>query len=277
MSANADQIEFWNGPAGRHWAEQQESMDRTLGKIHEAAIAFAAAKTGEKIVDIGCGSGTTTLALAETAGPTGTVMGVDISKPMLGLARLRAEKAGKPIAFIEADASAHSFVTENDLVFSRFGVMFFDNPGGAFANIRGALKLDGRLAFVCWRTPQENIWASAPMMAARPFLPPQPPVDPFAPGPFAFADGFRTKSILESAGFRNVRVVKLDSTMNLGSSLDAATQQMMEIGPVSRAVAEADEATRAKIFPAIRAALEPYVTADGVTPPAACWLVGANV
>src|SRR5204863_1011062 len=107
-------------------------------------------------------------------------------------------------------------------------------------------------------------------------LPETAPVDPFAPGPFAFADPDRVKLILTEAGFRNVRVEPLDTVMNLGNSLDSATQQMLEVGPLSRAVAEANETARAKIAAAVRVALEKYATADGITPAAACWLVGAK-
>lgn len=276
MSGNADQIEFWNGPAGQHWAERQETMDRTLGAIQPALLAFAAAQPGEHVVDIGCGSGTTSFALADAVGSKGQVTGVDISRPMLSLARKRAGALGKTVAFVEADASVFPFATEIDLVFSRFGVMFFDQPAKAFENIHRALKPSGRLAFVCWRAPQDNAWVSAPMAAARPFLPETAPGDPLAPGPFAFADADRVKMILTEAGFRNVRVEPLDTVMNLGGSLDSATQQMLEVGPISRAVADVDEIARAKIAAAVRVALEKYATPNGITPTAACWLVGAK-
>ncbi len=276
MKANADQIEFWNGRGGEHWVQLQEAMDRNLRRMHEAVTAFAAAKSGEKVFDVGCGTGTTTLALADAVGPSGRVTGVDISKPMLGHARARARAAGKAIEFIEADAASYPFKPENDLVFSRFGVMFFDDSPSAFANIRKALKPGGRLAFVCWRAPQENVWASVPLAAARPFLPPQPPADPLAPGPFAFSNPDRVKSILEGAGFTSVQTHKLDTSMYMGNSLDAAASQTMQIGPLSRMAADADADARTRIISAVRVALEPYATTEGVVPAAACWLVGAK-
>jgi SAM-dependent methyltransferase len=276
MSGNADQIEFWNGRGGQKWTDQQAATDRLLGEIFTKVIAFADAKPGEHIVDIGCGTGTTTFALADAVGASGKVVGVDISKPMLGLARERAKASGKPVEFVEADASIYPFMTENDLVFSRFGVMFFDKPSAAFENIHRALKPTGRLAFVCWRAAQENVWASEPIAAARPFLPPQPPADPLAPGPFAFADQDRIKMILTEAGFRNVRIEALDTVVNVGAGLDEAARQMLEIGPLARAAAEADDDARAKILVAVRKSMEKHVTAAGVTPPAACWLVSAR-
>jgi SAM-dependent methyltransferase len=276
MTANTDQIEFWNGRGGAQWVAQQTAMDRNMASIHKAILSFAAPATGETVTDIGCGTGTTTMAIKDAVGSGGKVTGIDISVPMLGLAKERAKAAGKAIDFIEADASAYPFRTENDLIFSRFGVMFFDNPPAAFANIHTALKPTGRLAFVCWRTPPENAWAFAPMVAARPFLPEQPAPDPLAPGPFAFANADRIRMILTEAGFRAVQVEKLDTVMNLGPSLDGAVQMMMTMGPLSRALNEADDATRTKVAPAVHAALETYVTSDGVLPPAGCWLVSAK-
>jgi SAM-dependent methyltransferase len=276
MSGNADQIEFWNGNAGRHWAEQQEAMDRTLASFHDAVVAFAAAKSGEHVVDIGCGSGTTSFTLSDAVGPSGQVTGVDISKPMLELARRRAAATGKPVAFVEADASVFPFTTTVDLVFSKFGVMFFDQPAKAFENIHRALKPTGRLAFVCWRAVKDNAWVAVPMSVARPFLPaPAAPPDPLAPGPFAFADSDRIKLILTEAGFRHVRVEPLDTVMHMGATIESATTQLLDVGPLSRALADVDATTRGKVEMAVREALKPYAGKDGVAIPAACWLVGA--
>jgi SAM-dependent methyltransferase len=148
MTANEDQIKFWNETAGQNWTVLQERMDANLAAIGDAVLAFANAKPGEVVLDVGCGTGATSLALARAGAK---VTGLDISRPMLDLARSRAIQAGLDISFIEADASAHAFQPEFDLVFSRFGVMFFDDPVGAFANLHKALKPGGRLAFVCWR------------------------------------------------------------------------------------------------------------------------------
>ena len=207
MSGNEAQIEYWNGAVGEHWAAFQPVLDKALAAISDAALAFAAAKPGERVLDIGCGTGTTTYALAKAVGPGGSVTGVDISRPMLAAARAR----GTGVNFREGDASVQLFHPTHDLVFSRFGVMFFDDPVAAFANIRKAVAPHGRLAFVCWRSVQENLWASVPIAAALPLLPPQEPADPLAPGPFAFADSERLKDILSKAGYRNVRTEKLDS------------------------------------------------------------------
>ena len=273
MAANEDQIKFWNERAGQEWTTLQVRMDAGMAAVAEALLAFAKVRPGMAVLDVGCGTGTTSLALA---GAGAKVTGVDISRPMLGLARERAAKAGLPVSFIEADASTYPFAPEFDLIFSRFGVMFFDAPVAAFAHMRKALKPGGRVAFVCWRTPPENPWASAPLMAAKPFLPEQPPADPLAPGPFAFSDAKRVEAILSDSGFFGIHIEKFDATMDMGEDLDAAAALMMRVGPLSRAASEADEATRAKIFAVVLEVLGKFVTGSGkIAPPVACWLVAA--
>ncbi len=277
MSANEDQIKFWNDKAGRDWTELQERMDTNLSGLYDAVMAFAQPAPGMAILDVGCGTGVTSLGLARIAGPKGRVTGLDVSRQMLDLARRRAQQAGLEIAFVEGDAAIQNFAPDHDLIFSRLGVMFFDDPVGGFANMKTALKPGGRLAFICWRTPPENPWASAPLAAARPFLPDQPPPDPLAPGPFAFADAERLKGILAKAGFRDVTVRKSDGVMAMGQDLATVAAQTLRIGPLSRAVAEADEAARARIVEAVRAALEKFRAPSGeIAPPTACWLVGAT-
>jgi SAM-dependent methyltransferase len=274
MTANEDQIKFWNEKAGQNWTIQQAWMDANMADIGDAALAFAQVKPGMTVLDVGCGTGVTSLAMAQGGAK---VTGLDISKPMLGLARERAAKAGLNVSFIEADASAYPFAPDFDLIFSRFGVMFFDAPVAAFANMRKALKPGGRIAFICWRTPPENPWASAPLMAAKPFLPEQPPPDPLAPGPFAFADAKRLEDILTQSGFSAIRIEKLDSAMTMGTDLEFFAAQMLQIGPLSRAAAEVDGPTRDAIVQVVQGAMAGFVRPDGqIAPPAACWLVAAK-
>jgi SAM-dependent methyltransferase len=275
-SANAQQIEYWNGPVGERWARLQEKIDLHLEEITESALDFAAPQEGERILDIGCGCGTSTFLLAFRAGSEGTAAGLDISSPMLDVARARALAQNAEVAFIEGDASLYDFQPVFDLVFSRLGIMFFADPVSAFANIREALAPGGRLVFVCWRALAENRWAADPMAAAADLLPPQEDADPLAPGPFALADGHRLRSILEGAGFGRVDIEPFEGTMNMGATIEEAAAEVLNIGPLSRAAAELDEEMRERIRKLVATAYAKYASSAGVTPPAACWLARAK-
>jgi SAM-dependent methyltransferase len=269
---NADQIEFWNGWMGARWVEQQVFMDRLLEPLGDALLQAAAVGSGQRVLDVGCGCGGTTLAVAR-AGAQAT--GIDVSAPMLAHARTRAGGADNP-TFIEADAALHPFAGDYDLVLSRFGVMFFNDPVVAFTNLRTALRPGGRLCVLCWRAPQENPWVAVPMAAAQPFLPPTEPLDPRAPGPFAFADSEYVTTILRDAGFADVEVTALDRPLVLGADAEAATEFIARIGPVSRTLADLDEDERRPILDAVAGALAPHAGADGVALGAACWIVTAR-
>ena len=274
--SNTQQVEYWNGPVGERWARLQERIDLHMAGITEAALLFAAPGPGERILDLGCGCGTTTFLLAFKAGRNGAVTGVDISVPMLNVARARAMAQNAAIAFIEADASTYEFQPVFDLAFSRFGVMFFADPVRGFANIRSALVPGGRVVFVCWRSLAENRWAADPLAAAAHLLPPQESADPFAPGPFALADGERLRGILAGAGYKQIVIEAFDTAMNMGATLEDAAAEVLNIGPLARAAAELDEETRAKIRKAVEGAYEKYGSPAGIMPPAACWFVRAE-
>jgi SAM-dependent methyltransferase len=273
---NAQQIEYWNGPAGERWSKAQDRIDHHLGLITEALLALAAPKEGERVLDIGCGGGTTALILRERVGPDGAVTGIDISEPNLALANARAHAGMADVAFLKADAATYEFEPAFDLAFSRFGVMFFDDPVAAFANLRKALVKTGRLVFVCWRTFKENDWSFEPYEAALDLLPPQEPTDPHAPGPFAFADDGRLGGILERAGYRGIRIKPLDTTVNMGASIDDALTEALTIGPLARAAAELDEDARDKIRTCIAPVIAKHQTPYGIVAPAAVWLVTAK-
>lgn len=272
---NAQQIEYWNGPAGERWARLQEQIDLHLADITEAAIHFAAPERGERVLDIGCGCGTATFLLAMKTGPGGAAAGIDISGPMLRVARARAMAQNAGVTFLEADASAYEFQSVFDLVFSRFGVMFFADPVGGLANIWNALAPRGRLVFVCWRSFAENLWAREPMEAAQSLLPPQKPADPLAPGPFAFADAVRVRDVLERAGYASIAIEPFDGAMNMGPTPAEAAAEALNIGPLARAATGLDEDTRENIRRRVEMAYSAYASAAGVRVPAACWFVWA--
>lgn len=274
---NAAQIAYWNAGAGETWAQLQERMDNQLAPLGRRVMAELDLAAGQQVLDIGCGTGQTTLQLAQAVGPTGRVLGVDISHPMLEVARRRAAAEGvSNVAFLEADAQAHPLEAGAfDAIFSRFGVMFFADPTTAFANIRRALKSGGRLAFVCWRTPAESPVMTLPMAAAAPFLPPQPPpADPTAPGPFAFADPERVRRILSDAGFSGIAVTPHDEKIGAGN-LDETLEVALRIGPLGNLLREHPD-QREGVVAAVREALAAHAGPDGVKLTSATWIVTAR-
>jgi len=274
---NAAQIEHWNGQAGETWVKLQERLDAQLAPLGRLVMDRAGIRPGEAILDTGCGTGQTTLELAERVGAAGQVTGLDISRPMLELARQRGRSAGMgQLRFEEGDAQTRAFAPASlDLVFSRFGVMFFADPVAAFANLRAALRPGGRLGFVCWRPARDNEWVAVPMEAAFRHLPRPPAPEPGAPGEFAFADRARVEGILAGAGFADIQVEAADARIG-GSSLDLAVDTTLRMGPVGAALREEAPDKRPAVEAAVRAALAPFAGPDGVRMGAAMWLVSAK-
>ena len=275
---NADQIAYWNGPGGQHWADRQQTQDVMLGPVADSLIDRARPAAGERIVDVGCGSGAVSIALAQKVGPTGHVLGIDISGPMLARARQIAP-AGLPVEFVLADATVYPFAPASfDLLVSRFGVMFFAEPALSFANLRKALKPSGRLAFACWREPRENPIFMAPLQAAYKHVPKLPPQGPEDPGPFAFASEARVHRILSEAGFTAVAMEACNLALDVavGGGLEAAVKDALEIGPTARALAEQPPELVAAATHSIREALTPLVRGQSVPLPAAIWIVTAR-
>jgi len=279
-SANEDQIAEWNGALGHGWAAMQKEIDGIVGPFGEEALKAAAARSGERVVDIGCGCGDTSIRLARSVGERGSVLGVDVSRPMLDVARARAaqERLDGTLSFVDADASAAALPSALDLLYSRFGVMFFDQPSQAFTHLRQSLRVGGRCVFVCWRAPSDNPWAMAPLVAARKALNVTPaPADPTAPGPFAFADEGRVRGILADAGFRNVTVDRFDTQVVLGPSPRAAAEGSLRIGPTARLAREVGEQHSHTILRAVESALAPFAASDGpVRLTGSTWIVSAS-
>jgi SAM-dependent methyltransferase len=268
----AEQATFWNGAGGKMWlAAYDKRIRRGIEGFGEAAMAAAAPKAGERAIDVGCGTGNTTAELARAVGPDGQVLGLDISEPLLEAAR--AQKI--PNARFEAgDATTYAFEAGRyDLLYSRFGVMFFAEPVVAFANLRRALKPAGRVSFVCWRTPQENPWGLVPMRAAMPHLPPMERPGPEDPGQYAFGDPTRVERILAQAGFAPPTIEPIDRPMRLGDDIADSLDNLSRFGPLARAFAEAAPEQVAKAREAVAEALKPHMKADGIALPGAVWLV----
>jgi ubiquinone/menaquinone biosynthesis C-methylase UbiE len=276
---NSEQIADWNGIAGQQWALLQRDLDNMIKPFGAAALATAALQQGQRIIDIGCGCGDTSIALAQLVGETGAVLGVDVSLPMLEVARSRAASARLAhLDFRDADASEAQLPSGNDLLFSRFGVMFFNQPLAAFGHMRTSLRPGGRCVFVCWRTPRDNPWMMKPLAAARQILDITPaPSDPFLPGPFAFADEQRLRAMLSEAGFSNIDVQRFDAAVVLGPTPRAAAEGSVRIGPVPRLVREVGAAHLPVILDAIERSLAPLAAADGsVSLNGSTWIVSAS-
>jgi SAM-dependent methyltransferase len=275
---NADQIAYWNGPGGQHWTDRQQTQDVLLAPISDILIDRARAKPGERIIDVGCGCGATTIALAQKAGPTGHVFGVDISAPMLARAR-QVAPAGLPVDFVLADATVYPFdPASSDLLVSRFGVMFFAEPALSFANMRKALRPSGRLTFACWREPRDNPWMMAPLQAAYKHVPKLPQLGPEDPGPFSFAAEQRVHRILGAAGFSGVAMEPCNLSLDVavGRGLDAAVESALEIGPASRALEGQPSDLRVAATLSIREALAPFARGNTVPLAASIWIVTAS-
>jgi SAM-dependent methyltransferase len=279
---NADQIAYWNGPNGQRWTDRQAEQDVLLAPVTQALIDRAAPQPGERIIDVGCGCGSTSMALASRVAPTGFVLGVDISGPMLARARELAPKGtskGLPVDFVLADATIYPFDPgQFDLLASRFGVMFFAEPAVSFSNLRRALRPSGRMAFACWREPRENPWMMAPLQAIYQHVPKLPPQGPEDPGPFAFASEERVHRILDDAGFKKIEMepVALSFDIAIGRGLEAAVQAAMQIGPGSRALDGHPPETRAAAAKSVREMLVPYVRGDSVPLAGSIWIVTAR-
>jgi ubiquinone/menaquinone biosynthesis C-methylase UbiE len=279
-SPNAREVEYWNSAHTRAWADEHEAIDRLFAGLTQVTLDLAAPKVGERVIDIGCGSGTTVLELAVRVGPNGYVLGADVSKPSVEKGRERIAAAGVHHAEIMlCDVSTHVFPANRfDLVFSRFGVMFFADPVATFANIRKAMKSDGRLALAVVRTPQENKWATAALAAVRHLLPPITPPGPEEPGEFSWADAARVHRILETAGFQDVSLTPHDAAMPLagrGGAAEAASF-MFHIGPVVRATSGASEQQKKEVWAALEAFFQSHEGPQGIVLPGAIWIVTAR-
>jgi SAM-dependent methyltransferase len=268
--ANQQQIDYWNGDAGSQWVRAQEHLDEMLAPLSQQALSRASVNSSDRVLDVGCGCGATSLRLAERGR---WVTGVDISGPMVRHARGRAQEA-ENLEFVQADASLWRGAEPYDIAFSRFGVMFFADPVAAFANIRANLRDSGRLCFICWRLPRDNPWLAVPGAATQPYL--SPPPASAGPDPFAFADQDFVSGMLTDAGFQAPEFSLCEATLTLGSDMASAISFLTRIGPLSRIMSELEEPVRGQALAAAETALLPFLSGQGVQLGASCWIVTAK-
>jgi SAM-dependent methyltransferase len=270
-----EQTARWNGPAGHAWVEAQEVVDGLLKPFEDLLLDAVSAERGGRVLDVGCGTGGTTLAAARRLGAEGRCVGIDISEPMIAAARARAERERTQARFIRADAQDHAFEAATfDTIISRFGVMFFDDSVQAFANLHRAARSDAELRFVAWRGATENPFMTTAERAAAPLLPDLPARRPDAPGQFGLEDPSRIHRILKESGWGAIDVRPVDVVCTLPET--ELVGYFTRFGPVGLILHETDERTRAQVVETVRAAFDPYVHGTEVRFTAAGWVVGAR-
>jgi len=275
QSRSDEQSKLWNGSAGCAWVEAQAMLDRTLQPFEDLLVQAVSASGARRVLDVGCGTGSTTRAIARVLGATGRSAGIDISEQMIDAARMLTELDRTSAEFICADAQTHAFAPASfDLIMSRFGTMFFTDPVAAFANLRRAGAQGATLCSIVWRSPEENPFMTTAERAAAPLLPNLQPRRADAAGQFGLADARRMRAILEESGWTAIDIRPIDVTCTLPES--ELTSYGTRFGPVGVALREADPHTRAQVAKAVRSAFDPYVQGDEVRFTASCWLVGGR-
>jgi len=273
--ANEEQAARWNGLAGQGWVEMQEILGSLFKPFEDLLVEAAAAKAPTSVLDIGCGTGITTLAVARQLGAKTRCIGVDISEPMIAAARDRAEREALPASFVQADAQSYDFEPAGfDMIISRFGVMFFDDSIQAFANLRRAATEGGELRFIAWRSADENPFMTTAEQAAAPLLPNLPARRPDEPGQFAFADRGRISAILEESGWNEIDIQPIDVVCTMPEK--ELIRYVTWLGPAATLLQKMDDLSRKKVIETIRPAFDPYVHGIEVRFTAACWMVTAS-
>jgi SAM-dependent methyltransferase len=272
---NIDQARAWDGADGDRWVRQADRYDAAIMDYREALLHAVAIQPGESVLDVGCGCGWSTIEVARAASG-GRVVGVDLSRGMLEVARARAEEAGLAIELQQADAQVHPFdAGEFDVAISSFGVMFFADLEAAFANLGRAVRSGGRIGFVAWGPMDRNEWQRAvrEALAAGRDIPGPPPG---APGPFAFGDPARAVAALEAAGFVDIDVGRVERPFRVGADPADAWEFIRHTGPVVGLTESLDEPTRAAALEQLREVLRTNHGDDGVTLGSLAWLITAR-
>ena len=273
--ANDDQAQCWNGLAGRAWVDMRTVVDGMFQPMADLLAAAVSAAGARAVLDVGCGTGAVSLGIAGRLGTAGRCLGIDISGPMVAAAQARAAREGLQAAFLQADAQTYAFAPESfDMIVSRFGVMFFDDPVAAFANLRRAARPGAPLRLLAWRGADDNPFMTTAERAAAPLLPNLPPRPADGPGQFGFADAGKVRRILAGAGWTAVDIQPINFTSTLPESeLD---RYLMRFGPLGQILPGLSEAVRAPIVAAMHAAFGPYIHGSEVRFTAACWTIGAT-
>ncbi|MBL4750796.1 MAG: class I SAM-dependent methyltransferase [Amylibacter sp.] len=264
----------WQGSVGKEWSKRMDGLDPLLGPVGDMGITALGNVAAKRVLDVGCGAGSTSRALASLAA---NVTGVDISQDLLALAKQQGAAD-----YILANAAVDPLGGPYDAVFSRCGAMFFDDAVAGWAHIRNATVQGGNLVIVCWCAAQENGWASIPIKAAASLLGEMPPPPPAGtPGPFAWADPGFFAPILENAGWNNLawRAVEAHAVLTTGDDPDPvarAVQFTLRIGPLARRLEGMPPEKRTEIAQVVAAAYQEYLDGDAVRVPTKAWIITGN-
>jgi len=270
-----NQSQMWNSTGGQAWVMSQSLLDHMYKPFEDVLVDAVSLTSPRHVLDVGCGTGATTVAIARRLDPNGSCVGIDISQPMIAAARARAEEDGVTASFICADAETYAFDAASiDMIVSRFGVMFFNDPIRAFANLRGAAADGAPLRCIVWRSPAENPFMTAAEQAAEPLLPGVSKRLPNEPGQFGFADHDHVRRILTASGWRGIDIAPIDVDCVFPAS--ELEFYVGTLGPVGRSLQSADDDTRARVMQATLPAFDPYRRGDEIRFSAACWLVDAR-
>lgn len=269
------QSALWNGRGGHAWVDAQPMLDQVLRPFEDLLVEAVRAASPKRVLDVGCGTGSTTIAAARVLGSEGECTGVDISQPMIEAARARSAREGVAARFVIADAQVHAFEPAAfDMIASRFGVMFFEDPVAAFGNLRRAASLGASMRLIAFRGGDENPFMTTAERAAAPLLPKLPPRKPDGPGQFAFADRQRVAGILQASSWTGIDIAPIDVECVLPEK--DLVGYFTRLGPVGNALQDVDEATRRRVIDTVRPAFDPFVHGAQVRFTSACWLIGAT-
>jgi ubiquinone/menaquinone biosynthesis C-methylase UbiE len=271
----SEQTNKWNSPAVHGWIELQDTLEQMFRPLEDVLVAAVAARSARSVLDVGCGTGGTTIAAARALGADARCIGIDVSEPLLAAASARAKRAGVPVRFIAADAQTHAFERSAfDMIVSRFGVMFFDDFRAAFTNLRRAASEGAGLRLITWRQAEENPFMTTAERAAAPLLPDLPARVPDAPGQFGLASEVRIREILARSGWQHIEIKPLDVVCSFPER--ELVPYLTRLGPVGVALQEADETVRAAVMKVVRPAFDAFVHGAEVRFNAACWMISAQ-
>lgn len=270
---NTEQTSIWNGDAGRAWVETQQLVEQMFQTI--ATMLVRDISAASRVLDVGCGTGSTSIAASRQLGAQGLCTGIDISQQMINVAQLAASEQGLSTRFICDDAQRYAFGAASfDLIISRFGVMFFDDPIAAFCNLKQAARAHAELRFITWRSAEENPFMTTAERVGSSMLPHMPIRKPDEPGQFAFANKERMTDILQASGWNGVSIEAIDVPCSFAEK--DLLLYLSRMGPLGRALQQEDELTRCSVIKVVRRAFEPYVHGEQVSFNAACWKVTAS-